>query len=83
MPLSFVKLAEQKLVKILKVKHELKEKKSDKRITCPDELLAGYALYCACFEKGLHFKDVRIANELGCSKFGWEKMLRKVNLKMA
>ena len=61
-PLSFVKIAEQKLIKILRVKHDLKEEKSDIKITTPDYMLVGYAFYCACFEKGLYFKDVRIAN---------------------
>lgn len=41
-----------------------------------------YALYCACFEKGMKFKEVRIANELGIKKREWEALARNIGLSM-
>lgn len=64
LPFSFVRVAEQKLFKIISEKYHAKEKNTESKINYPDHLIIGYAMYCACFEKGLVYKDVRIANEL-------------------
>lgn len=45
-----------------------------------DKKLAAYALYLTCYNIGLKYKDVRIANEMGISKEEWEKIHKEMEL---